>query len=528
VAGCISADGSSQAGTGTCQTLATLATPFSVTLGSDDRFLYVNDFGSGSPKRIHVLSRDTSTGALSEIQCLAEAPSVPVGCTAAREVGGSQTLVLSPDGLHAYDGDASIHRALSVLDRDPVTGLLAQKAGVTGCLSDNGMDNAGASTCQVARELGYGLAISPDGHTLYVAAGEDSPATAGGVAILHVSDDGTVSQLPGAAGCISDTGRDNNTGAPTCTAGRGLTESYGLTVSPDGRTLYLADDSRDGGLAVFSLDPSTGEATQLPGLAGCIDADGESNGTPGQCTQAPATTNDWIPAVSPDGRSVYLAAYGDQAVTSFARETGPTCTASTASTAYHTPVSVTLACTDTDGDPLTTSILSPPAHGTLGAISNGTVTYTPAAGYTGPDSFTFGTTDTINASAAATATITVGAPPAPTTGPSQGTQPPAPTARTAAHITKLTQSHRRWHEGRHGGTTFSFTLNQAAQVIFTFTEKNHRRPLGRLTVAGRPGRNKIAFNGVINRHAKLKPGTYTVTIATGATTSQRLTFTIIK
>ena len=54
-----------------------------------------------------------------------------------------------------------------------------------------------------------------------------------------------------------------------------------------------------------------------------------------------------------------------------------------------------------------------PAHGTLGSINqaNGQVTYTPAAGYTGPDSFTFTVTDTTTSltSNPATVSITVSA-----------------------------------------------------------------------------------------------------------------------
>lgn len=514
-AGCISSDGSSQAGAGTCQTLSLLSQPYSVTLSSDDRFLYVNDFGS--PSRILVFARDPSTGALTTIQCLAEGSSAPTGCVTARDVGGTQTLVLSPDGTHAFDGDDS-DRAISSFDRDPTTGLLTQLSGAAGCLSDTGNDNTGASTCSVGRELGYGIAISPDGHTLYVAGGSYAPSTSGGLAILHVYDDGTLSQLPGAAGCISDTGEDT-TGSATCTAGRGLHFTYGVTISPDGRTVYVADDSTTEGVAVFSVDPSTGEATQLPGLAGCIDADGESNGTPGLCTQAPAVADDWIPTVSPDGSSVYLASYGDEAVTSFARETGPTCTGTNASTAYQTPLTVTLSCADTDGDALTTSVLAGPSHGSLGAVGPA-VTYTPASGYTGTDSFTFDATDGTNGSAPATVTITVGAAPA--------QAPPGQTATTPPKITHAAQTHRTWREGKHGGTTFSFTLNEAARVTFTFTQKNRQRPLGSLTVAGHPGNNKLAFSGRISGHAKLGPGTYTVTIRAGASTPQRLTFTIVK
>ena len=59
---------------------------------------------------------------------------------------------------------------------------------------------------------------------------------------------------------------------------------------------------------------------------------------------------------------------------------------------------------------------SPPAHGTA-TLSGSIVTYTPATGYTGPDSFTFGATGSAGTSNTATVSISVVAPGAPTAAP---------------------------------------------------------------------------------------------------------------
>ena len=58
-------------------------------------------------------------------------------------------------------------------------------------------------------------------------------------------------------------------------------------------------------------------------------------------------------------------------------------------TAVGAAVSVPLTCADADGDPLTLAIDGVPSHGTLGSISGEAVTYTPDAGYSGADAFTY-------------------------------------------------------------------------------------------------------------------------------------------
>jgi LPXTG-motif cell wall-anchored protein len=66
---------------------------------------------------------------------------------------------------------------------------------------------------------------------------------------------------------------------------------------------------------------------------------------------------------------------------------------------------------DADGDAHTidTAHTTAPAHGALSLAADGAFTYTPAAGYVGPDSFTYVATDGANDSAPATVTLTVAA-----------------------------------------------------------------------------------------------------------------------
>lgn len=87
--------------------------------------------------------------------------------------------------------------------------------------------------------------------------------------------------------------------------------------------------------------------------------------------------------------------------------TPPVASAQTLTTPQDTPLPVTLSGTDADpGDTLTSAVATSPAHGTLTGTPPA-LTYTPAAGYVGPDSFTFTVNDGHVDSAPATVSITV-------------------------------------------------------------------------------------------------------------------------
>lgn len=90
----------------------------------------------------------------------------------------------------------------------------------------------------------------------------------------------------------------------------------------------------------------------------------------------------------------------------------PTATPQSLTTPYETALPITLTGSDPDLDALTFAVATPPAHGSLsGAAPN--LIYTPSAGYSGPDAFTFSVDDSRGGVDQATVSITVGEEPPP-------------------------------------------------------------------------------------------------------------------
>lgn len=93
-------------------------------------------------------------------------------------------------------------------------------------------------------------------------------------------------------------------------------------------------------------------------------------------------------------------------VTSGTTNHAPSAIAQSVSTTADTAKAITLTATDADGNPLTYAIVANPTHGTLSG-SGAARTYTPAATFSGNDSFTFTANDGTVDSAPATVSITV-------------------------------------------------------------------------------------------------------------------------
>ncbi len=165
---------------------------------------------------------------------------------------------------------------------------------------------------------------------------------------------------------------------------------------------------------------STPEETALGILLTATDADGNPLtwmvGTPAHGTlsgTAPSLT--YTPNLDYTGPDSFTFTVNDGTVDSNTAtisitvtpiNDAPTADDETLSTPEDTALAVTLTASDPDSDPLTWTILTNPAHGTLSGTAP-SLTYTPNLDYTGPDSFTFTVNDGTVDSNTAMVSITV-------------------------------------------------------------------------------------------------------------------------
>jgi 6-phosphogluconolactonase (cycloisomerase 2 family) len=172
------------------------------------------------------------------------------------------------------------------------------------CVSEDG--TGGACADGKALDASQSVAISKDGKNAYVPA-----ANSNAVAVLaRDKTTGTLSQLAGTAGCISEDGTGGD-----CADGKAIDTPVAVAVSRDGKNVY-AVSANSSAVAVFARDPATGALTQLAGTAGCIS----ETGSGGNCVDGKALVAANDVAVSPDGKHVYVASLSSDAIAVFSRD----------------------------------------------------------------------------------------------------------------------------------------------------------------------------------------------------------------
>lgn len=414
--------------------------PQDVDMTPDGQTVYV-----AAGNQLVVFARDTSSGALTLLQCVGPAPCMPVTAASSFE-----SVAISPDSASVYARGAN---QLVVFDRSG-SGTLSQKLGLAGCFAEESLLPC-AAVPGLAGGGGNELAVSPDGRHVYVP--NQSP---GGVAVFGRAGDGSLS----GAGCITVGGTSGAAGGVECVAGSS-TLAQASAVNRDAQGAHVVV-SGSGGNTVFRRDTSTGGLSQTdcvdevgaaPPPSGCREVKGAAGSdaafTPdgndvvlnasyglsfftfdraaGRLTQRP--TRGCIAAVagapcvhvpgilggvggvtvSSNGHHVF-AAFRNGSIASFERDLAPRCQSPTITVRTRRPLVVPLRCSDENGDSITLSVVSPPTFGTLGRVdqTNDRVLYTPDPKRKGKDTFRYRATALGSAGPTATVTLNVVAPPA--------------------------------------------------------------------------------------------------------------------
>ena len=165
-----------------------------------------------------------------------------------------------------------------------------------GCVSDGGSVGLCADDESAAKPLAAatGVAVSPNGNSLYVASQGRTPG-AGFLVHMFVDPEGRIDY----DGCVSGGGSG---GACEDLPRGGLASVGHVAVNPVTAAVYTA--TRSGGIvSEFPTEPGG-----QPLIGGCVSKDG----TGGTCEDAPGTLLEGAEglAVSPDGTSLYVAGAG--------------------------------------------------------------------------------------------------------------------------------------------------------------------------------------------------------------------------
>lgn len=385
--GCLSSDGASEDGPGTCTHVRDLDTgdATSIVISADGRFVYVASQAQGKGHAamggVAIFSRNLKTGALRQLAGKAGCVSTnglslqgPRTCAAGREVDDISNVHITPDQkyLYASNYDAKPYSGIAIFRRDPKTGALTQLNGTEGCITYSGFTKQRKTTkvCRAMPNIGDPWDVAtPDNTFVYIPDRDDNLVQAfrrdakGGLVPLHgtgacVSDTGNsplgpltcvhgrgmfdveravlsankryiytnsfsppapiavlnrnlstglLSQRSGTAACYSVDGTAGDSGQP-CRNGRDLVGGYAGVLSPNGQTLYYAEDGEGPspqGLVIFHVNEATGGFTQLPGIAGCVSPDGTSEDGSATCQQARAVAGAYQVAIAPGGGGVY-------------------------------------------------------------------------------------------------------------------------------------------------------------------------------------------------------------------------------
>jgi DNA-binding beta-propeller fold protein YncE len=219
------------------------------------------------------------------------------GCFDGRALNEPVAVAVSPNGRRVYVAGRRFPSAVAVLTR-AADGSITQAAGTAGCTAYRGRDGCASARAMRSPE---GLAVSPDGRTVFVAAMRSNAVVA-----LRRGPQG-LAQPDGAAGCIAMSTVEG------CARGHALKGPVDLAISPDGRSVYVAASESDT-VASLRSDSLTGALSQPGGKSGCLRQSGSRG-----CARGRTLDEVWGVAASADGLNLYTVSAKINAMGALAR-----------------------------------------------------------------------------------------------------------------------------------------------------------------------------------------------------------------
>ena len=261
---------------------------YGVAVSPDGRSVYVAS-NSGSVAHFFVTGPD---GKLAYDGC--HANSAAQGCSdlLGAPLGGASDVAVSPDGSSVYVAASAGNRIEHFLRSSPQGGLAYD-----GCLEGQPFCIPSPAT---PLNRPHGVAVSPDGRSVYVAVTD-------GDSIAHFVAGSPHGKLV-YDGCLANDATQGCVDLP----GAPLDGAWGVAVSPDGRSVYVAS-ADSASLAHFVANGPDGRLT----FDACLADTAAPN-----CADLPGRPLDEARsvAVSPDGRSVYVASSASGSIAHFFRD----------------------------------------------------------------------------------------------------------------------------------------------------------------------------------------------------------------
>jgi len=300
--------------------IGNMAYPLETMVSPDGMNVYVTSLDDSA---ISVFSRDPGTGSLTFVEDQVD------GMGGITGMQGTYSLMVTPDGEHVY-ATGSYDNAIVAFSRNTNNGRLSFVQKYVD--NTNGIDGLDGATAVV---------VSPDGMTVIVAGSNEDALSAftrnptdgtlsfinkmtngsGGISgmeypiALLMSPNGenmyTTSFGNGALvsfdfNIVSGTLSYSTTTSSDNSSFNGLTGAEDIAISADNRHLYVAGNTDDG-VVVLERDLSTGQLNFVEVILDNQNGINTLNGVNGV-------------SVSPDGKSVYVTAFWEHAVTVFDRD----------------------------------------------------------------------------------------------------------------------------------------------------------------------------------------------------------------